>query len=210
MDSNLVFSFDLSGQPPGDTHFACVCYDMDYCSDFFTNFKKQFKHSFHKKGKQLDEETLCKMLEFLDDHQIRSYCASYYKNNWDIVFRSIPEKKGYKIDKICGIVYFILLNINTNPHYPYTIHVCKESFLDIDTVIGTCKDIAKMRGKNFNFAVGTDKQNDYIKISDFVASATRKIKLEKLKSYRFYNHNKAHISNDYRVKAFNLYEKKKK
>ena len=103
-----------------------------------------------------------------------------------------------------------MLDINTKTNYPYVVNVCKESFMDIEIVKRTCLNIGKMRGKNLNFADGTDRQNVYIKISDFVASATRKLKSEKLKSYSYYNYVDAKLPAEFITKAFDLYEKKRK
>lgn len=59
--------------------------------------------------------------------------------------------------------------------------------MHIDTVISSCRKISKMRGYEFNISKSSGKYDEYIRISDFVAAAVRKIKMNDLQKYKYCN-----------------------
>lgn len=74
--------------------------------------------------------------------------------------------------------------------------------MNIKHVKTTCRRIAKMRNMRYNITTGTDKYDDYIKMADYIASATRKVKHSKLIKHQYYNKIKAHLPQLYIQKAF--------
>jgi len=115
----------------------------------------------------------------------------------------VPEDKADKIERIFGIVYYMILEKNAKPRYPYLINLCEENFMDVDKVISTCRRIAKMRGFDFSFSKSSAKYNEYIRISDLVASAVRNIKAKDLEDYSYCNVlKKIRLSKMYIKKAF--------
>ena len=74
--------------------------------------------------------------------------------------------------------------------------------MKIKTVVSSCMTIAKMRGMDYDITTGSDSYNKFIKIADYVASATRKIKEEKLQSFRYYNFTKAFLPEEFIKKVF--------
>jgi hypothetical protein len=200
--TNLLFAIDVSGIPPKNTITSCVCFDMHTSHQILNTFKKKFKKDINKKGRHLDNHKLGKILKFLDNNKIRSYSTQYNSPNWEYAISLVPPKKAYKIEKIFGIIYYILLEKNSKPRHSYIVHACQESFMDINTVISACRSIAKMRGMDYNITTGSDKFDDYIKIADYVAAATRKIKYNKLKSYKYHNLIKAYLPKEYIKKVF--------
>lgn len=199
----MLFAFDVSGMPFTDTIISCVCFNINTSPQVISNFKKRFKKYINKKGKQLNHKILADIMQFLDENKIRSCCMRLSTNDWDYALKKVPIGKGYRKEKILGIYYYILLEPNSKYKFPYSVNVCEESFMKIDKVISSCRIIAKMRGKDFSFSKGRDKTNDYIKIADYVASATRNMNLNKLISnYKYYRFYKPRLPAEYIQKVF--------
>ena len=184
---NLLFTIDVSGTPFGETIIACVSFNVKYSHKIIHEFNKKFKTFKNKKGKDLNYNQLKDVLQFLDDNEVRSYCIYFTTNDWKYALSVTPEDKAFKIEKIFGILYYIILEKNAKARYPYLVNVCEERFMRIDTVISACIKIAKMRGREFNISKSSAKLNEYIRISDYVASAIRNIKDKDLQSYTYCN-----------------------
>lgn len=201
--SNTLFAIDVSGIPPKEkTCISCVSFDLHKSSIFFNRFKKKFKKQFRKKGRYLESYDLTKILEFLDANNVISNSTIYNTNNWQYVLRRVPKHRAYKIEKLCGIIYYLLLQRNSKYRRSYIVHVCSEDFMKIKTVISSCGTIAKMRGMDYDILTGSDSYDKHIKIADYVATATRKLKEEELNHFRYYNLVKAHIPDEFIKKVF--------
>lgn len=182
---NLLFAIDVSGTPYSDTIIGCISFNLLDSPQVLQDFNKTFLKYKNKKGKDLDHNQLKHILSFLDEHKIRSNSLYLTSNDWTYILSLIPGQKAYKKEKIFGILYYLVLEWNTKPMYPYLVNVCEESFMKTDIAISTCRTIAKMRGKEYHFSKGTGKINDYIRIADFIASSVRKIKNKDLESFRY-------------------------
>lgn len=184
---DLLFAIDVSGTPFTKTVVSCVSFNINYCSKFLSDFNKNFKYIKNKKGKDLNNNQLKDILKFLDYNKIRSLCAYISRNDWEYALSNIPENKAHKVERIFGIIYFIILEKNAKTKHPYLVNLCEENFMQIDRVISTCRRIAKMRGFDFSFSKSSAKYNEYIRISDLVASAVRNIKTTELQNYSYCN-----------------------
>lgn len=182
---NLLFSIDVSGTPYKETIISCVSFNIKNSPQVLYEFNRKFKNYKNKKGKDLTHEKLKEILQFLDDNKIRSSCVYFTANDWNYALSSVPKNKAYQKEKIFGILYYCVLERNAKPRYPYIVHICEENFMHIDTVISSCRKIAKMRGYEFNISKSSGKNDEYIRISDFVAAAVRKIKMIDLQEYRY-------------------------
>ena len=74
--------------------------------------------------------------------------------------------------------------------------------MNIDHVKTTLRRIAKMRGRDFDITIGTGKYDKCIKMADYIASATRKVKSKKLINYQYYNKIRTPLPKLYIQKAF--------
>jgi hypothetical protein len=182
---NLLFSIDVSGTPFTRTIVSCVSFNLKNSPQVLDKFNKEFRNYKNKKGKDLKHDKLMEIIKFLDDNKIRSSCACFTANDWKYALKETPENKAYRKEKIFGIIYYMILEVNAKPRYSYSVNVCEENFMDIDRVISSCRKIAKMRGYDFNFSKSTGKYNEYIRIADYVASSIRKIKNDDLKDYKY-------------------------
>ncbi len=201
--SNTLFAIDSSGVPPKEnTYISCVSFNLRNSDVFFSRFKKKFKKQFKTKGKHLEPYDLSKILSFLDAHNIISNATIYNINKWQYAFSRVKKSRGYKKEKLCGIIYYLLLKSNSSYKQSYIVHVCKESHMDIEIVKSACRTIAKMRGMEYDITSGTDNSDKHIKIADYVASATRKLKEGELNKFKCYNLIKAHIPDEYIKKVF--------
>ena len=145
---------------------------------------------------------LSEILKFLDKYEIRSYSTICTENNWRYAYSNVSKRRGFKREKLCGIFYYNLLQINSIPQHPYVVQVCKEDYMKIDKVRSACQAIAKMRHMEYDITTGSDKYNNHIKIADYVASATRKIKQDELKLYKYFNLIKPDLPKEYVTKVF--------
>jgi len=182
---NLLFAIDVSGTPYTETIIACVSFNLKNSPELLSKFNKKFSNIKNKKGKDLTHKQLKEILQFLDENRVRSCCAYFTKNDWEYAISSSPKNKAYVKEKIFGIIYFMILEKNAKPRYSYSVNVCEENFMKIDTVISSCRKIAKMRGFDFNISKSSAKYNQYIRISDIVAAAIRNIKFKDLQKYRY-------------------------
>ena len=199
---NLLFAIDVSGIPFGNTIISCVCFNVKHSPRIIYDFKKNFKRYKNKKGRQLNHTILSDIIQFLDDNKVRLNCMRITANDWRYALSVVPQNKAYKKEKLCGIFYYMLLESNSKYKCSYSVNMCKENFMDIDIVRKTCRTIAKMRGMEYEFSIGHDKSNAYIKIADYVASATRNMKPKELNSYRYYKCYKLRLPKEYVKKAF--------
>lgn len=200
---NLLFAIDVSGTPFTKTIVSCVSFDMKNSPQFIKNFNYKFKSIKNKKGKDLTYNQLKEILEYLDDNKIRSCCAYFTKNDWDYSLSDIPKEKAYHVEKIFGIIYFMILEKNAKPKYPNLVHLCEENFMDIKTVRNSCRKIANMRGFDFNFSISSAKYDEYIRISDLVASGVRNINASDLDCYTYCNvMKKVRLTKEYIQKVF--------
>jgi len=200
---NLLFAIDVSGTPYTKTIISCVSFNLKNSPQFLDKFNKNFKNYKNKKGKDLTHDKLIEIVQFLDDNKIRSCCAHFTANDWNYALKATPENKAYRKEKIFGIIYYMILETNAKPRYSYSVNVCEENFMDINRVISSCRKIAKMRGYDFNFSKSSGKYNEYIRISDFVASAVRKMKSKDLQKSNYCNvMNKIRLSPLYIKKVF--------
>ena len=201
---NLFFAIDISGIPPKNTCIGCVCINLKVLSKFEKEFNIRFKKNIHKKGRQLDYFQLEQIMSFFDEYQIRSCSTVYNTQIWDGALRLVPKNKAYKIEKILGIVYFLLLNEYSRSNNSYLVHICEESQLKINVIRSACRELGGANNILYNITVGNDRQDFAIKMADYVASATRKIKFDKLKKCRYFRYTKAHLSDEHIRKVFDL------
>lgn len=117
------------------------------------------------------------------------------------------SKKGYIVERLFAILYFMLLRKFAYPNYKYPVVVCKENYLRIEKVLDTCRRLAKANKYDFDFSVGYAKHNVLIKFADYVAAAYRKVDYKTLKQFRFYNILDNEIDRRDAYKAFRLDKK---
>lgn len=182
---NLLFSIDVSGTPYNETIIGCVSFNLRYSPQFLKDFKTTFRKIYRKKGKDLNYNQLKKILQFLDNNKVRSNSIYMTTNDWEYALSLIPENKTYKKEKIFGILYYQVLEWNTKLRHPYMVNICEENYMKTDTAISAFRTIANMRHKEYNITKGSGKSNDYIKIADYIASATRKIKANEFNNYMY-------------------------
>lgn len=200
---NLLFAIDVSGNPYKDTIIGCVSFNQNNAPKILSEFNQKFKKFKNKKGKDLDHRQLKQILSFLDKYKIRSNFLNMTSNDWKYALSLIPEQRGYKKEKIFGILYYIVLEWNTKTKFPYIVNICEENFMKTDIAISSCRTIAKMRGKEYQFSKSTGKFNDYIRIADYIASAGRKIKNKDLQSFQYCSQvKKLRIPPEYIKKVF--------
>ena len=200
---DLRFSIDLSGVPPKYTIFSSVSFNLKYYNQFISNFKNKFRKLIVKKGRTLTKKELENILIYLDEHNIRSYNTIYNVNNWNYAYSLVPENKAYKKERLCGIIYYLLLEKNTLQNHSYSVTVCNENHMKIDHVVSTCRILSNMNKRDYNISISSDKYDFHVKIADYVASATRKLKIEKLNEFKHYHLIKAQIPQKYIKKIFN-------
>jgi len=185
---DLTFAIDVSGTPYGTVIIGCISILSKNSSAVISNFKKNFRKYWGRKGKDLRHSNLIEILDYLEKEQIRSSTLYVTANDWNFNLKKTPKVKAYRTEKLFGILYFLTLRNFSKPKKSYPVVVCEEKFMDIDTVISSCRNIAKMRGMDFSFSKSSGRYNDYVKIADYVASMGRKIKPTVLNKYQYHFH----------------------
>lgn len=201
---NLLFAIDVSGIPYAKTYIGCASFNLKNSDETISLFRKTFKNIKNKKGKDISsKDDLFNIVKFLDQKNIKSTCVVMNVNDWEYNLARVPKEKGYVKERLMGILYFKALNKYSIPDNSYTVHLCNENFMKIDHVISTFNRLSKMHGIEYNIAVSSGKYDDYVKIADYVASATRKIKASRLDQLKYYSIiSKVRISDNLLNKAF--------
>jgi len=201
---------DLSGIPPqDDTVIGSIRFDYSNVEKINKKFKKKFSKILRKKGKELRRKELRKILEFLNGENISMGAVKCTKYNWDKRLSNIPKQISYKKEKLYGILYFLALKMQSERGKHYSVVVCKESFMDINRVLSTCKELAEYYSLSYDFSISSGNLNFMIKIADYVASAGRKFKHIDLDEFDNFTFLSTDIPYYYVRYSFKLFDKRK-
>jgi len=186
-----------------------VRFEYNNIEKFNKKFRTRFSKILRKKGKELNREELRRILEFLNEENISVGAVKCTKYNWDRRFSNLPKQSPFKKERLYGILYFLALKMLSERGKHYSVVVCKESFMDINRVLLTCKDLAKYHGLYYDFSTSSGNLNFTIRIADYVASAGRKFKYIDLDEFDNFAFLSTDIPYDYVRYAFKLFGKHK-
>jgi len=122
------------------------------------------------------------IIKFLNGKKVKMGTITFTVNDWQTVCSYYPNK-AFVEEKILGMLYFTVIRSMTSRRSKIDIVTCTETGINIRKVHQTCQRISKWNHMDFRFSDSTEDLNPIIKVADFIASSSRKLKSKELRKY---------------------------
>lgn len=181
---SLLFVIDVSGQPYEKTTIGLGSFIIDRQNKLLKEFYKKFP-DFKKsrnKGCVLKETELQNILKFLNKEKIHMTTTTIKGDYWRALKKKYSNKARFK-EKIMACLYFMILKKKSKQHFPHQVIIDKDSFMDLYKLIDYINLLANANKYDFSVSISRAKDNDLIRIVDYIAASHKNNKkfLEKLK-----------------------------
>jgi hypothetical protein len=184
-------AIDVSGTPRSYVCIGLVSFVSHKKTETINEFYKKFPDLKRSKWKaaKLDSKKLQQIVSFLNEKGVRMFAIEFTNRDWNKWLADLGKEALFN-ERIYAILYYKLLKCfcwRGRQDIEYTITVCEESNLNINSVLDTLRRLCKGGRINVVLNKGRAKYVPTIKFADFVAGSLRKINkrdLEKLTNYK--------------------------
>lgn len=166
-----------------------MCFNSFTKDDLLDEFFRKYPLYKKKKGRELNHQDYINIIKFFDEKKVKMLVFSRTIADWSYYNKLYKTQHEYK-EKICGLIYFYLLNHMAWPDCRYDIISCVESQIgDIHRVFHHCDRLHNITKNNpyynfeFNYLHSTDKHSRGVKIADFIASSAKFFKIKDLSKF---------------------------
>ena len=187
----IKFLGDISGIPKKNTKtkkyenvmIGVVTVNKFTIKNDLKDIQNKFPSYWNKKGNQLTDNQLEKIIDYLNKKNMKMITVHFYKSDWDKYRKKYINEANFE-EKVMSILYFYALKFSARSKYRYN------ALLDNDTNFGIiqctkiCNRLLREQHLNIEISFGYREVHEELRLPDWVAQARKKIAIKKLNKYK--------------------------
>lgn len=184
----------MSGSPGETQSYGLVSFNLINKHEIIEGFFNEFPEVNYTKGHQLSRYRILEMVRYLNERNVRMVVLIFPKNKWSFFRRILGDQHEF-LEKIAGILFFMLMHPVTRRESRYSVSTCVENQLGkIERVMHHCSRLMNTNRVELDFVFSRGTYNRGVKIADIIAYSGHVIKEKNISDIKNYHRIKRDIS----------------